>query len=72
MQFHPEITPAEFETWVARWSGTPLEARLPELGVSTEGLRAETAERAEASRRASWVLFDAFAERAGLVRTVVA
>lgn len=66
VQFHPEITPAELETWVARWTGTPLEERLPELGVSTDGLRAETAERAEASREASWVLFDAFAERAGL------
>jgi GMP synthase (glutamine-hydrolysing) len=72
VQFHPEITPASFETWVARWSGTPLEARLPELGVSTEGLRAETAVRAEDSRRASWQLFDAFATRAGLPTRVVA
>lgn len=66
VQFHPEITPAEFETWVARWTGTPLEERLPELGVDTDALRAETAERAEESRMASWVLFDAFADRAGL------
>jgi GMP synthase-like glutamine amidotransferase len=66
VQFHPEITPAEFETWVARWTGTPLEERLPELGVDTDALRAETAARAEDSRAASWVLFDAFADRAGL------
>ncbi|MDD7937906.1 type 1 glutamine amidotransferase [Actinomycetospora lutea] len=67
VQFHPEITPAELETWIARWTGTPLEARLPELGVDPEALRAETAARAEESRAASWVLFDAFAERAGLL-----
>ena len=66
VQFHPEITPAEFETWVARWTGTPLEERLPEIGVDTAALRAETAERAEESRAASWMLFDAFADRAGL------
>jgi GMP synthase (glutamine-hydrolysing) len=67
VQFHPEITPAEFETWVDRWTGTPLEDRLPELGIDTDALRAETAARAEESRTASWVLFDAFADRAGLV-----
>lgn len=67
VQFHPEITPTGFETWVARWTGTPLEARLPELGIDVDALRAETADRAEASRAASWVLFDAFAARAGLV-----
>ncbi|GAA4779164.1 type 1 glutamine amidotransferase [Actinomycetospora chlora] len=67
VQFHPEITPAEYETWVARWTGTPLEDRLPELGVDTDALRAETAARAEQSRAASWVLFDAFGDRAGLL-----
>ena len=66
VQFHPEITPAAFETWARRWAGTELEARLPALGVSTEGLRAEIAERAGASRAASWALFDAFAARAGI------
>jgi GMP synthase (glutamine-hydrolysing) len=71
VQFHPEITPAELETWIARWTDTPLEARLPELGVDQDALRAETATRAEESRAASWVLFDAFAERAGLVRDVM-
>jgi GMP synthase-like glutamine amidotransferase len=68
VQFHPEITPAEFETWVSRWTGTPIEDRFDELGVTTEGLRAETAERAEASRLASWRLFDDFGRRAGLLR----
>lgn len=71
VQFHPEITPASFETWAARWAGTPLEKRLPSLGVSTEGLRAEVATRAEASRRASWSLFDGFAARAGLTATAL-
>lgn len=70
VQFHPEITPASFETWAARWAGTPLEDRLPSLGVTTEGLRAETAARAEDSRRASWGLFDVFAARAGLATRV--
>ncbi len=68
VQFHPEITPAGLGTWMARWAGTPLEARLPELGVDPAALRAETTARAEESRAASWVLFDAFAARAGLVR----
>jgi GMP synthase-like glutamine amidotransferase len=72
VQFHPEITPAEFETWVGRWTGTPLEDRFPELGISTEGLRAETAARAEESRAASWVLFDAFGDRAGLLAAAAA
>lgn len=71
VQFHPEITPAELETWISRWTGTPLEARLSELGVDQDALRAETAARAEESRAASRVLFDAFAERAGLVRDVM-
>ncbi|MHC1559699.1 type 1 glutamine amidotransferase [Actinomycetospora sp. C-140] len=71
VQFHPEITPAELGTWMARWAGTPLEARLPELGVDQDALREETAARAEESRAASWVLFDAFAERAGLTRDVM-
>lgn len=68
LQFHPEITPAEFETWVSRWTGTSIEARFGELGITTEGLRAETAERAEASRLASWQLFDDFGRRSGLIR----
>jgi GMP synthase (glutamine-hydrolysing) len=68
VQFHPEITPAEFETWVARWTGTSIEDRFDELGVTTEGLRAETAQRAEASRVASWRLFDDFGRRTGLLR----
>lgn len=67
VQFHPEITPASLETWVQRWTGTELEERLPALGVSTEGLRAETVALAEASRVASWVLYDDFAARSGLV-----
>jgi GMP synthase-like glutamine amidotransferase len=70
VQFHPEITPAEFETWVARWTGTSIEDSFDELGISTEGLRAETAERQEASRVASWRLFDDFGRRAGLLRQV--
>ena len=70
VQFHPEITPAEFETWVARWTGTSIEDSFDELGISTEGLRAETAERAEGSRVASWRLFDDFGRRAGLLRQV--
>ena len=70
VQFHPEITPAEFETWVARWTGTSIEDSFDELGISTDGLRAETAERQEASRVASWRLFDDFGRRAGLLRQV--
>jgi GMP synthase (glutamine-hydrolysing) len=70
VQFHPEITPAEFETWVARWTGTAIEDSFDELDISTEGLRAETAERAEASRVASWRLFDDFGRRTGLLRQV--
>jgi len=72
VQFHPEITPAEFDLWVARWTGTPLEERLPELGVDPVALRAETVARAEESRAASHVLFDAFAARAGLVTRTAA
>jgi GMP synthase (glutamine-hydrolysing) len=68
VQFHPEITPAEFETWAGRWSGTIIEERLTAMGLSTEALRAETAERAEDSRVASWRLFDDFGRRAGLLR----
>jgi GMP synthase (glutamine-hydrolysing) len=71
VQFHPEITPAELETWMARWAGTALEARLPELGVDPAALRDETAARADESRARSWVLFDAFAVRAGLVPDAV-
>lgn len=67
VQFHPEITPAEFETWAARWTGTELEERFTELGIDAGALRAETAERAEASRVASWRLFDDFGRRAGLL-----
>jgi GMP synthase-like glutamine amidotransferase len=67
VQFHPEITPAEFETWAARWTGTELEERFAELGIDARALRAETAERAEASRGASWRLFDHFGRRAGLL-----
>ncbi len=70
VQFHPEITPAEFETWVARWTGTSIEDSFDELGISHGGLRAETAERAEGSRVASWRLFDDFGRRAGLLRQV--
>ncbi|PVZ08428.1 type 1 glutamine amidotransferase [Actinomycetospora cinnamomea] len=66
VQFHPEITPAEFDLWVDRWTGTPLEERLPDLGIDPVALRAETVARAEESRAASRVLFDAFAARAGL------
>ena len=72
VQFHPEITPAEFETWVARWTGTVIEERFGELGVDEDALRAETAERAEASRVASWRLYDDFAERTGLLRPTAA
>ena len=54
--------------WVSRWTGTSIEARFDELGISTEGLRAETAERTEASRVASWRLFDDFGRRSGLLR----
>ncbi|MEJ2870888.1 gamma-glutamyl-gamma-aminobutyrate hydrolase family protein [Actinomycetospora sp. OC33-EN08] len=67
VQFHPEITPAEFEIWAGRWAGTPLEDRFDELGISTAGLRAEVAERAESSRVRAWRLFDDFGQRAGLV-----
>lgn len=66
VQFHPEITPAVFETWARLWADTPLEDELPSLGVSTEGLRTSVAQRAEVSRRASWELFDGFAAQAGL------
>lgn len=66
VQFHPEITPGEYEVWVARWTGTPIEARFDELGITTEGLRAEVAERAEDSRVRAWRLFDDFGHRAGL------
>jgi GMP synthase (glutamine-hydrolysing) len=65
VQFHPEITPAVYDTWARRWAGTGLEARLSSLGVSVEGLRDEIVARAGASRTASWALFDAFAAQAG-------
>lgn len=66
VQFHPEITPAEFEVWAASWRGTAFEASLPSLGVTADGVREEIARRAGASRAASRRLFDAFAEQAGL------
>jgi GMP synthase (glutamine-hydrolysing) len=72
LQFHPEITPAEFETWAARWSGTVVEERLTAMGTSTEALRTETVARAEASRVASWRLFDDFGRRAGLLHRAAA
>lgn len=66
VQFHPEVTPASVETWIERWAGTELEDRLPTLGVTSQGLRDDTARLAPASRAASRVLYDAFAEGAGL------
>lgn len=66
VQFHPEVTPASVETWIARWVGTDFEARLPALGVSNESLRADTARRAAASREASRTIWDSFATQAGL------
>jgi GMP synthase (glutamine-hydrolysing) len=69
VQFHPEITPDEFEIWAGRWTGTALEDRFDELGITTAGLRAEVAERAESSRVRSWRLFDDFGARAGLLPT---
>lgn len=66
VQFHPEITPAEFEIWVASWEGTSFEASLPSLGVTVDRLRSEIARRAGASRAASWTLFDGFAAQAHL------
>ena len=71
VQFHPEITPAEFEIWAGRWTGTALEASFPELGISTDALRAEVAERAESSRVRAWRLFDEFGRTAGLVHAGV-
>ena len=71
VQFHPEVTPEEFDLWMAAGL-SPLEERLPELGIDPAALRAETVARAEESRVASWGLFDAFAERAGLVNRTVA
>jgi GMP synthase (glutamine-hydrolysing) len=68
LQFHPEVTPAEFDLWMARLSAE----RLIELGIDPSALRAETVARAEESRVASWGLFDRFAERAGLVNRTVA
>ena len=70
VQFHPEVTPAEVETWIASWTGTPIEERFTELGIHAEDLRRETAQRAEESRVASWRLFDDFAARAGLLAEV--
>lgn len=66
VQFHPEITPGQYETWVARWTGTSIEAAFDDLGITTEGLRAEVAERAEESRLRAWRLFDVFGGRTGL------
>nr|MDT0666647.1 aminotransferase [Micromonospora sp. DSM 115978] len=63
-QFHPEITPAAFETWVGTWEPKGFVEQLPGLGVDLAAMRAEIAARADAARAQSYALFDAFWHRA--------
>ncbi|MBX6389348.1 MAG: type 1 glutamine amidotransferase [Frankia sp.] len=64
LQFHPEITPTVFETWLGFWQARGQDKRLATLGVDLAGLRAEIARRADAARAACYSLFDHFWARA--------
>ncbi len=64
VQFHPEITPTVFETWAAIWQAKGRDRELAAMGVDIAGLRAEIARRSDASRTASYTLFDDFWARA--------
>lgn len=64
VQFHPEITPAVFETWAGVWQATGFDRELAQAGVRLATLRDEIARRSDTSRAASYTLFDAFWARA--------
>jgi GMP synthase-like glutamine amidotransferase len=60
LQFHPEMTPTVFETWAACWQSTGRDRELAAMGVELSVLRADVARRSDASRIASYALFDDF------------
>jgi GMP synthase-like glutamine amidotransferase len=64
LQFHPELTPEAFETWARAWKARGFDRTLPELGLDLDELRADVAAQADASREASWRLFENFWRRA--------
>jgi GMP synthase-like glutamine amidotransferase len=68
VQFHPEVTPAIMDAWVAAYRH-----ELDQEGVDPDRLLEETASRAEQSRAAAWRLFDGFLDRvAGIAEAAVA
>jgi len=68
LQFHPEITPTVFETWAAIWQAKRRDRELVAMGVDIPALREEIARRSDASRTASYALFDEFWARARAFR----
>jgi GMP synthase-like glutamine amidotransferase len=60
VQFHPEITPAVFETWYGVWQATGFDRELARAGVRLAALREEIARHSDTSRAASYTLFDSF------------
>jgi GMP synthase-like glutamine amidotransferase len=67
VQFHPEITPAVFETWAGVWQATGFDRELARTGVRLSTLREAIARHSDTSRAASYTLFDAFWARARAV-----
>jgi GMP synthase (glutamine-hydrolysing) len=55
LQFHPEVTPEIMDDWVRAYRH-----ELDADGVDPDELLAQTAERAEESKRTTWQLFEAF------------
>jgi GMP synthase (glutamine-hydrolysing) len=58
IQFHPEVTPAIMEAWVAAYRD-----ELDREGVDADQMLEETRRREGQSRAAAWGLFDAFLQR---------
>ena len=61
VQFHPEATLDSVRVWVEHYRGS-----LDQLGIDPDALLAETAARAEASRRRVFALVDRVVAHAGL------
>jgi GMP synthase-like glutamine amidotransferase len=58
VQFHPEVTPEIMDSWVRVYRH-----ELDADGVDPDALLQETNERAEATRKTAWRLFDRFIDR---------
>jgi GMP synthase-like glutamine amidotransferase len=57
VQFHPEVTPEIVETWMS----SPAEsARLVELGIDPEAIRAQATEHTPGAEERAFALFDAW------------